>query len=290
MIAARRGDQANLVIRIFIEDQRSKAAQSGGLRVDGLLDGCFEAEIGAVAGEAGVVSEAFGVISETDLVVGVVEAAVTRNQFGFTVPLESRARDYIENAVSAIAVLGGIAAALDLDAVDVLGIELRADVGCNAGVRNGHAVEHPGNLVSAANVQLVVNYVGSRDIVGDHCHAVGLSGAWSVRYLTAGHNAGGSGGVGIDAGLCIVHFNGFFIRGDGERYMQARFGRRSNGDRDDLGFESFGFDLNLVLAKRNIVETEAAFLVAGRGGSPGRALGGERDSGILNRAVLRVVD
>src|SRR5882672_5526344 len=94
-------------------------------------------------------------------------AAKGCDKFGFAVALKTRARNYIERAVGAVAIFCGKAAALDFDHVNVLGIELRADVGGNVCVRYGNAVYKPGDLVTAANVKLVVNHVRAGCVAGD---------------------------------------------------------------------------------------------------------------------------
>src|SRR6266404_1585986 len=83
-------------------------------------------------------------------------------EFDFTVAFETRARNDVEDTVSPVAVLRRITPALDLHDINVFGVELRADVGSDVGVWNGHAVDQPGHLMTAANVQLVVNHIGAR--------------------------------------------------------------------------------------------------------------------------------
>src|SRR5260370_39645328 len=65
------------------------------------------------------------------------------------VPLESAARDEVENPVGALAILGRVTAALDFEVVDIARIELRTDVGSDVRIRNGHAVDQPVDLMSA---------------------------------------------------------------------------------------------------------------------------------------------
>src|SRR6266536_665401 len=174
MIAARGGNQAKLVVSILIKNERSEAADPGSLVVDDFLHRSFKAEVGAVAGKASVICEAFGVIANADLVVSGVEAAVAGYDLGLTVTFEARSRDYVEDAVSAITVLGGGTAALDFQSVNDFGIELRTNVRGDAGVGHGHAVEQPGNLMSTAYVKLVVDNVRTGDVVGDHGEAVAV--------------------------------------------------------------------------------------------------------------------
>ncbi len=74
-VAARLSDQAELVLRIQVEDERSEAAEAiGGVMLDG-RGGSLQSEIGAIAAYAAVISEAIGVAAEVELVVGLIEVA-----------------------------------------------------------------------------------------------------------------------------------------------------------------------------------------------------------------------
>ncbi len=80
--------------------------------------------VAAVAVEAGVVSEFLGVIAEVELSVGLEETACGEDQLGLAGRARSRCGGTtLEDAVGAVAGVGGVAAALDLDVVDVLGVE-----------------------------------------------------------------------------------------------------------------------------------------------------------------------
>src|SRR5258708_5562771 len=204
MVSAGRSDQAELVCGIFVEDKRSKGAQASGLVADRLWNRSFQTKVGAVSDKTAVVGEALGVVAETDLIVGVVEAAETGDDFGLAVTLEPGARNDVEDAESAVAVLGGVAAALDFNTVDVLGVELRADVGGNAGVGDRHAVEQPRNLMTSANVELVVDNECAGHVIGNHRHAIGVGGARGVSDLAAANYAGGGGGLGVDGLSCVL--------------------------------------------------------------------------------------
>ncbi len=85
--------------------------------------------------------------------------------------------DNVENAVGAVAKLRAIAAAVDFQVINVLGIELRPNIAGDIGVGNGNAVDQPTDLMPAANVQLVMRDVGARNIIRDHGQAVGAVGA-----------------------------------------------------------------------------------------------------------------
>src|SRR5437762_12599941 len=183
--------------------------------------GGFQSKVGAVTGNTAIVCEAISVIAETELVIGLVKAAIAGDQLGLTIAFESGAGYDIEDTVRAIAILGGVAATLDFEVVDVLGIELRTDVRGNVSVGYGHAVNQPGHLMSAADVQLVVDHIGAGDIVRDHAQANGLVGARSFRNLLATNQACGRGGFRIHGYRSIRDFNSFFGLGNRERKMYA---------------------------------------------------------------------
>src|ERR1700737_4396891 len=89
------------------------------------------------------------------------------------VALESAARYDVKNPVGALAVLRGEAAALDFEVVDVPRIELRADIAGDIRIRNRHAVDEPIDLMSTANVKLIMNDHRTRNEVCDHRKTVG---------------------------------------------------------------------------------------------------------------------
>src|ERR1700737_1587135 len=83
------------------------------------------------------------------------------------VALESAARHDVKNSVGAFAVLRGETAALAFEGVNVPRVELRTDVAGDVRIRNRHAVDEPIDLMSAANVKLVVNDHRTRNEVCD---------------------------------------------------------------------------------------------------------------------------
>ena len=109
-----------------VVDEGGEAAVAVGGVVKDLADGRGEAVVAAVAVEAGVVGELFGVVAEVELVVGLEEVAGGDDELGLAVALEAGAGHDVEDAVGAVADIGGVAAALDLDVVDVFGVDLRA--------------------------------------------------------------------------------------------------------------------------------------------------------------------
>ena len=81
--------------------------------------------------------------AEAELVVGLVEIAGGEDEFALVVALEAGAGHDVEDAVGAVAELGAVAAAVDFDIIDVLGIELGAEILRDGGVDDGNAVEQP---------------------------------------------------------------------------------------------------------------------------------------------------
>src|ERR1700722_17199369 len=126
VVGAELGDEAELVFRGAVVEQRCEAAVAVGGVVDYDSCGRGEAVVAAVAVEAGVVGELFCVVTEVELVVGLEEAACREDELGLAGALEAGAGDYVEDAVGAVAYVGGVTAALDFDVVDVLGIDLCA--------------------------------------------------------------------------------------------------------------------------------------------------------------------
>ena len=118
------------------------------------------------------------------------------------VAFEAVAREHVEDAIGAVADVGGVAAALGFERVDVLGVDLRADVGGDVGVGNLDAVDEPAGLMASAHVEHVVGHVGAGDVVGDHLHAVGAVGAGGLGDVERVDERGGSDGVDV-GGLCL---------------------------------------------------------------------------------------
>src|SRR2546425_7740431 len=135
--------------------------------------GSLQAEIGAIAAHAGVIGKSISVAAEVELIIGLIEVANTEDELGFVVALESGARGDVENAVGAIAVVGGVAATLRLKSINILGIDLRAEVAGDIRVGNRNTVDQPARLMAAANMQLIVDDVSTGHIVRDQGHAVG---------------------------------------------------------------------------------------------------------------------
>ena len=156
-----------------------------------------------------------------ELVFGAIEAAVAGDQFGLAIALESGTRDHVEDAISAVAIFGGVAAALHLEVVDVLGIELRPNVGSNIRIGDGNAVNQPRDLMSAANVELIVDHVRAGHVVGDHAQTVGLVGARRLRNLLPADQRSGRRRLGVDGCGCFLDFNRLLGLGDSKGKVEA---------------------------------------------------------------------
>src|ERR1019366_4363929 len=185
IVAPQSGDEAELVIGVGVVDERCHAAESPGAIVQNGRAWRFEAVVAPVAVHACVVGELFGVAAEIDLIVGLVEGAEGGSELGFVVAFETGAGNDVEDAVSAIAGIGRIAAATDFEEVDVFGIDLGAHVAGDIGVGDGDTVNRPGDLMAAADVKLVVRDPGARNVGGDHVEAIAEVGAGGVLDFAA---------------------------------------------------------------------------------------------------------
>src|SRR5712672_1565633 len=134
--------------------------------------------------------------AKAERVVGLVEISGAEHEFCLTVALEAGAMSDVKNTIGAVAELRAVASAIDVEIINVLGIELRADVGGDVGVGDGHAIEEPTGLVAAADVELVVREISAGNVVGDHGQAVGARGSGSVFDVETADQGDRSGGVG----------------------------------------------------------------------------------------------
>src|SRR5579864_922341 len=167
--------------------------------MNNLRNRSLNSQIAAIRIHAGVIGEALGVAAKVEFVVGLIKIAEAGDEFGLIVALEAGTGNNVEDAVRSISKLSAVAAAINLHVVDVLRIELRAEIGSNVGVGNGDAVNEPTGLMSAANVQLVVGDVGAGDVIRDHGEAVAASSPGSLGEIgrAAGRESGDMKGVGV---------------------------------------------------------------------------------------------
>ena len=182
VVVAKLGDEAELIFGAAVVDEGGEAAVAVGGIVEDHADGRGEAVVAAVAVEAGVVGEVLGVVAEVELVVGLEEVAGGDDELGLAVALEAGAGDDVEDAVGAVADVGGVAAALDLDVVDVFGADLGGEVAGDVGVGDFDAVEEPADLVAAAHVEHVVGDVapGMKSVIMARELVRSAPGVWAM--------------------------------------------------------------------------------------------------------------
>src|SRR6185437_8955598 len=140
VIAAGGRDQAKLVLRGLIKCEGSESAEPGAEIVQYLGASRLQSQVRAIAGNTGVISKAVGVVADAELVFGAIIAAITGYQLGLAVALETGAGHDVKDSVGSVAVFRRVTATLHFEIVDVLGIELRPDVGGNVRVRHGDPV------------------------------------------------------------------------------------------------------------------------------------------------------
>ena len=186
-ISSRPGNQTQLVFWVQIENQRGKAAQTVGLVVEHQNGRRLQAVITATKIYAAVISEAFRVAAEAQLIVRLVKISICQQQLTLAFSLETAARDYIQDRVSAIAEFRRITATLNFEIVDVLRIKLRADRVRDVRVRHRHAIDEPSHLMPAANVQLIVGQIRTGNEVSYECETVSAIRSGSLRDFLPGN-------------------------------------------------------------------------------------------------------
>src|ERR1700692_3197553 len=135
-------------------------------------DGRLQAEIATAAVDADVIGEALGVTPEAERIVGLIEITSAEHELRLVVAFETGSGHDVEHTVGSISKLGAVTTAIHFQVVDVLGIELRADIGSDVGVGHGQAIDEPGGLMASSDMQLIVRNVCAGNIVSDHCQAV----------------------------------------------------------------------------------------------------------------------
>ena len=253
-------------------------------------DGRGEAIVAAIGVEADVVGAALVVVAEAELIVGLEEVAGGEDEFGPAVALEAVAGDDVEDAVCAVADVGGVAAALDFEVVNVLGVDLGGEVAGDVGVGDLYAVDEPCDLMASAHVQHVVGHVCAGDVVGDDGHGVGAVCAGCLGDVDAGEERSGSDGVDV---------GGLRLGGDVDGLRDAAKLELEVQDGCGIGVEGEGLlegckagvsDGDGVVAEGDVGEGECAVGVAVGGEGEGGARGGKGDVCGGERSVLGVVD
>src|SRR5262249_7012675 len=252
--------------------------------------GRHESDVGASAADAGVPGEALGVIAEAELTVGGMVAAVGGNEVGFPVAFETGAGNYVEGSVSPVAIFGGLPATLNFDSVNILGVELRANICRDVGVGNWNAIQEPGDLVAAADVKLVMNHIRAGSVADNEVQAVGARCAGKFSNFGARDGCGRAGRSGINPVGIGLHFDLLANADKFEREMPQRSGVR--GDEDDL-FEiakAFARNVERIFTGGNGIDFEAAFCVSDGGALPIGLSGAKFNFRALNWVMLNVVN
>ena len=166
--------------------------------------------------------------------------AERRDDLRLIVALEAGSWHDVEHSISAVSIFRIVTAALDFEIIDVLGVDLRAQVGGDIGIGYGYAVNEPIDLMAAAHVQHVVGDVCAGSVVGDHRHAVGAVGAGSLGYVLTIDQSGGG---------YRIQVQRFRLAGDNRSLSQGRDrqlkvkDRRRSGSYCDGPLQGFKFRL-----------------------------------------------
>ncbi len=180
-------NQPQLVLRRAIVDQRSEASIAVVRIVIHLRDRRREPIIATVAIQAAVVRKLLRMVAEVQLIVGLVEVARIDHQLCLAVAFKPTARYHVENTIRAVAHIRRVAAALHLDIVNILRIDLRRKIAPDVRIRNLHTVDLPIKLVPAAHVQHVVRDIRSRREVRNHRETIRAIRSRRLRDILAIH-------------------------------------------------------------------------------------------------------
>src|ERR1700722_5683309 len=96
--------------------------------VNRCLDRWLQSIVAAIAVDAGIPGKFLRVATQTELIIRLEEIARREHQFALAIALEAAAGNYIKDAVSTVAQPGPIAPTIDLQVVDILGIDLGRDI------------------------------------------------------------------------------------------------------------------------------------------------------------------
>src|SRR5215471_13402207 len=124
VVEAGGADKAQLIAGRCVEDEGSEKSGVVAFVVKFVRFWRHEADVCTSAAYTGVPGETFGVIAKAELGVSCMITAVSCDEFGFAVAFKAGTRNHVECRVSPITVFGGEAAALYLNDVYILGIEL----------------------------------------------------------------------------------------------------------------------------------------------------------------------
>src|ERR1700735_3294174 len=186
--------------------------------------------------------------SEVELVIRLLPIAESEDEFRLIVALEAAAGHDVEDSIRAVSVVGVVAASLDLEIVNIFGVDYRPQIGGYICVGHGYTVNQPVNLVATSHMQHVVSYVCGGHVVGDHSETVGAVSTWGLGYVRAADQ--GSRGYRIHIGhVRLADHNGSLIHGsDRQLKVENRRGVRGYGNGLLRGVEFGLSDSDLIIA------------------------------------------
>ena len=226
----------------------------------------------------------------TDLVIGLIEISCTDHKIAFLIAFKTGARRDVEDSIGAVAIVGVVAASLNFEVINILGVNLRSQIGGDVGVGDGDAVDQPLDLVASPNMQHVVTHIGSGHIVCDHLHAVGAvrSGrfpdVFTVQHRRRRHT------VQRRLDWNSRDADGFLRACESQLKMQhgTRVGLNNHALLHCL--KALGRDRDRVIADGYGIEVKFSPIVGVVGLCPVRVFSLQRKVCALNGAVLRIMD
>jgi hypothetical protein len=284
--------QTKLVLGVEVVEESAEASVTVFSVVKDLADGSLQPQITAVAVDARIVSKLLCMPAEIELIVGLVPVPQGHYQLRFIVAFKTGARNYVENAIGSVAVISRIAAALDLEIIDVLWVNLRSQIARDVCVRDRHSVNQPAHLMAAANVELIVSEIGSRDVVGNHLQAIGAIRAGRQGDVLPVNESYRSHGINVYRLLLSFRRDGSGLAHGGNLKLEVenRRGVRTQCDRRALACKSALRYGHHVIAERHGRKRKGAVWLRLRGLGPGRRGRFQRHFDTANRPVLRVMN
>ncbi len=108
-----------MIFRIGIKDERGESAVAIHRIVDYLGNRRLKPVVAAVSVQARIVGKALRMSSATNLIVRLIEISSREDEVAFPVALEAGAGHNIEDAIRAVAIIRVVAAAIDLERINV---------------------------------------------------------------------------------------------------------------------------------------------------------------------------
>ena len=228
--------------------------------------------------------------STTDLVIRLVKTSNRGDEIAFVIALKASAWHDVEDSVGAVSVVCVVAAALNFEVIDVLGIDLRPQIVRDIRVGDRDAVDQPVDLVAPSHVQHIVRHIGCRHVIRDHLHAVGAVRSGSFLDVDAVHRSRRRNAVRRRLHRTFRHRDSFFSARDGQLEMQHGVGIRLHDHVVMHFLEAFRRDRDGVISEWHGSEIKSSAVAGVLGLGPVRILGLQRNARTLNGAVLRIVD